>query len=68
MDKRMMDLGGDKKRVELFKMVNTSLATAGMGSMSLGRDYTEEEKKVIKDGDTGQGEFLTDAKRKKQGK
>jgi len=30
MDKRMMDLGGDKKRLELFKMLNTSQATSGM--------------------------------------
>lgn len=62
----MMDLGGDKKRLELFKMVNTSQAAAGMQNLSLGGSgYSEEEKKVAMYGEKGQGEYLTDAKRKK---
>lgn len=64
MDKRMMDLGGDKKRLELFKMVNTSQVASGMQNINLGgNNYTEEEKKVAMYGDIGQGENLTDAKK-----
>ena len=67
MDKRMMDLGGDKKRLELFKMVNTSQAAAGISKIDLGgASYTEEEKKVAMYGEKGQGDYLADAKRNKQ--
>lgn len=63
MDKRMMDLGGDKKRPELLKMVNLSQVQPGMAAMNLGNNYSEEEKKVAMYGEKGQGEYLTDAKR-----
>ena len=67
MDKRMMDAGGAKKRDELFKMVNTNQATIGMQNLSLNDPgYSAEEKKVAMYGEKGQGEYLTDAKRKKQ--
>ena len=66
MDKRMMDLGGDKKRPELLKMVNTNQVQMGMQNMNLGNNYSEEEKKVAMYGEKGQGEYLTDAKRNKQ--
>lgn len=62
-----MDLGGEKKRVELLKMVNTSQAAAGISKINLGDGaYTEEENKVRIYGEKGQGEYLADAKRKKQ--
>ena len=69
MDKRMMDAGGAKKREELFKMVNTNQATIGMQNLSLNDNtpaYSQEEKKVAMYGEKGQGEYLNDAKRKKQ--
>lgn len=58
MDEKMMKAGGAAKRAELVKM---------FGDLSLSstkvRELTEKEKKVAKEGDTGQGERLTNVKR-----
>lgn len=58
MDEKMMKLGGAQKRAELIK---------AFGELSISttktRDLTDKEKKVAKDGDTGQGERLTGARR-----
>lgn len=58
MDDAMMKAGGAAKRAELIK---------AFGDLSISqtktRELTEKEKKVAKDGDTGQGERLTGARR-----
>lgn len=66
----MMEAGGAKKRVELLKMVDETQITNGMKAMGLGAGsgataYTQEERKVAMHGDKGQGEYLTDAKRRR---
>jgi len=73
MDKRMMQLGGEERRKELFAKLNNSKMTAGFEQLSLqddnkraGNNYTEEEKKVAKYGEIGQGDYLTDAKHRRK--
>ncbi len=59
MDQRMMDAGGASKRLELFKLVKQAPTTSLIEVVS----YTEEESKVASQGDKGQGDYLTNAKR-----
>lgn len=58
MDEQMMRAGGAAKRAELIK---------AFGDLSISnsktRALTEQEKKVAKQGDIGQGERLTGARR-----
>ena len=53
-----MKVGGAEKRAELIK---------AFGDLSISktsaRELTDKEKKVARDGDTGQGERLTGARR-----
>jgi len=58
MDDKMMKAGGAAKRAELIK---------AFGEMSISttkvRNLTDKEKRVAAEGDTGQGERLTGARR-----
>lgn len=63
MEKKMLELGGEAKRKELYAKVNAKVFTQAFESMSLGSgEMTAEEAKVAKQGDLGQGENLTAAK------
>lgn len=53
-----MKVGGAAKRAELIKAFGDLSI-----SQSKTRELTEKEKKVAREGDTGQGERLTGAKR-----
>lgn len=68
MDKRMMALGGEDRRKELFAKLNKNKMTAGFEQMNLNdnNNYTEEEKKVAMYGEKGQGDYLTDAKARRR--
>ena len=58
MDEAMMKAGGAAKRAELIK----AFGDLSISSTKI-RDLTDKEKRVAKDGDTGQGERLAGAKR-----
>jgi hypothetical protein len=58
MDDQMMKAGGAAKRAELVKAFgDLSIASTSK------RELTEQEKKVAKSGDMGQGERLAGARR-----
>lgn len=67
MEKKMLDLGGEAKRKDLYAKVNAKVFTQAFESMTLsGSEMTAEEAKVAKYGDIGQGENLTAAKAAQQ--
>ena len=58
MDDKMMKLGGAQKRAELIKAFG-DLSISAVNT----RELTEKERKVAREGDIGQGERLTGARR-----
>lgn len=66
MDARMMAIGGDQKRRELMAQVSSNKVSDQLDAMTLG--MSEEEMKVAKYGDIGQGEKLAAAKNKRNRK
>lgn len=62
MEKKMLELGGEAKRKELYAKVNAKVMTQAFETMSVEGAYSAEEAKVAKFGDLGQGENLTAAK------
>ena len=60
----MMEAGDPSKRQELLEKVNASKISGQFDQMNLnsGSNYNDEEAKVAKYGDIGQGERLTGAK------
>jgi hypothetical protein len=62
MEKKMLDLGGEAKRKELYAKVNAKVLTKEFELMTVEGAYSAEEAKVAKYGDMGQGENLTAAK------
>ena len=64
MDRRMLDMGGEAKRRELLARINSS--KLNIEEVSAAAEYNAEEAKVQEFGDKGQGNRLTDAKKKAQ--
>ena len=64
MDRRMLDLGGEAKRRELLARINSNRISGQDDMQSASQqEYNAEEAKVQVEGDIGQGERLTGAKR-----
>jgi len=68
MDDRMMKLGGQSRRAELMQKVNTTKISTSFGQMNLGNGegYSEEEAKVAKYGEKGQGDYLVEKQRSRK--
>jgi hypothetical protein len=64
MDRRMLDMGGEAARRQLFSRINSNrISGSDEVQVAQQQELNAEEAKVQVDGDIGQGNRLTDAKK-----